>query len=81
MFVITDDLFGTPPVAARQTGAMQGNVIQFIGKSDSTPGFLHLGQSFSDGLFNGLGQRFSGQACEPFRQGVRVSVFDVQWHR
>ena len=44
---------------------MQSNVIQFIGKPDGTPGFFHLRQSFLDGLFDGLGQRFSGQACEP----------------
>ena len=60
---------------------MQGNVIQLIGEPDGTPAFFDPRQSFLDRPFDGLGQRFSGQAREPFRQGEGVSVIDVQWHR
>ncbi len=42
--------------------------------------FFDLRQSFLDGQFDSLGQRLSGQAGKPFRQGVRIGVFDVQRH-
>ena len=38
-------------------------------------------KSFLDGLLDGLGQRFSGQTRQPFCQGMRVRVFDIQGHR
>ena len=41
-FVISDDLFGALPVAAGQSGALQGNVVQLISEPDGTLALFHL---------------------------------------
>jgi hypothetical protein len=65
--VIADDLLGTPPVEPRQVGAVQGDVIQFIGESDSVACRFHLRQSLLDRALDGFGQGLAGKAGEPFR--------------
>ena len=78
-FIVTDD-----PSALRlspgQLGALQGNAIQLLGKRGGALRFFYLRQFFLDGMFNSLGQRFTGQTREPFRQRMGVRILDVQWH-